>query len=331
MIARLARFLGSKTLTIWLAGFFVLYYLSVAVWAKEAFASFVAGLKHNVLIQACHLLLLANVSIRSVNVLAALRRERVTLALRLPLYAGMVLFLFSFFMSLNMREDRQILVGEGDVVELPWEGGLFRVESVDPAIERRALRTDDAKIFDYEPGVTLIDGSGTRHHIGAFPPQRVRSSYMHVLNFGIGPGVTLRRGREIVAQGFMALRLTPFGRVDSFELPPAPYTFYLSILPNRTITKGRETGRDYDLTKPLYRVEVTKGDVKIAEAVTDDLIAFEGGMSLSFFTPSDWVVLEAASDPALPFFAASLVLLVVGAVLYPLSLFGSASGVRKAE
>jgi hypothetical protein len=331
MTSRVLKFLESKTLTIWLAGFFILYYLSVAVWSKEAFASFISLLRDNLLFQSAHVLLVANVSLRSGRAVIAQRRDLLRLALRLPLSVGVVLFLASFFLSLNIREDRRILVGEGDVVELPWESGPFRVAGVDPALDRRALRTNEAKIFDYEPGVTLIDGSGGQHHVGAFPPKRVRSSYLHVLNFGIGPGVRLRRGSEVLAEGFMALRLTPFGRVDSFELPPTPYTFYLSILPNRTITKGRETGRDYDLTKPLYRVEVTKGDVKISAAETDDAISFDGGMNLSFFTPSDWVLLEAAYDPVLPVFAFSLVMLVAGAVLYPVSFLGADSGARKTE
>jgi hypothetical protein len=54
-------------------------------------------------------------------------------------------------------------------------------------------------------------------------------------------------------------------------------------------------------------------------------------MNLSFFTPSDWVLLEAAYDPVLPVFAFSLVMLVAGAVLYPVSFLGADSGARKTE
>lgn len=315
-------FLRSKTLTVWLLGLFILYYLIVAVWFKEAFAHLVQHLSDHMLFQAAYVLLFLNVTFRIAGAVRSLRRDRSRLFLRVPLYAGMVLFLFSFFLSLNVREDRKMLVGEGDVLEIPWENTLFRVVSVEPALKKNLLRTNDAVIFDYEPGVSLVDGAGVRFPIGAFPPKKVHATYMHVLNFGIGPGVELRRNNQVVSQGYVALRLTPFGQVDSFEMAGLPYKFYVSIVPNRIMKKGKETARDYDLTRPRYHVEVAKGDRVIARATTDSGITFDGPMRLSFSTPYDWVLLETAHDPFLPWFAAGLALLAAGLVLYPFSFLG---------
>ncbi len=318
-LSAITSFIGSRMLTVWLGGVFIIYYLSVAVWSKEAFASLVAELSGNNLFRFLYIMFCMNVIVRMLGSLRGVR-HRYKFVFRLPLFAGLIMLLISFFMSLNFRKDMRQLAGEGDLMEFPWEKGGLQVVRVEPALKKNALRTDDSAIFDYEPGATLMDGNGAYHSIRAFPPVKAGSTYLHVLNFGIGPGVELRRGNEVVSKGYMALRLTPFGSVDSFELEPFPYKFLVSIIPNRVIKRGGETARDYDLEKPLYRVSVTKGDRLIAEAETDSSITFDGNMTLGFFTPADWVLLEAAHDPFLVWFASGLVLLLSSFILYPVSL-----------
>ena len=202
---------------------------------------------------------------------------------------------------------------------VPWEKGSCQILSVEPALKKRALRTDDIAIFDYEPGITMKDAEGRTHAIRAFPARKVGSTYYHVLQFGIGPGVELRRNREVLVRQQVALRLTPFGVVDTFELPQQPYTFHLSIVPNHIIQKGKETARDYDLTRPRYHVEIVKGDRMLARGETDTSLAFDGTMSLSFFPPDDWVIIEAVYDPYLLWLAAGAGLVVLGLILFPLS------------
>jgi len=315
-------FLRSKTLTVWLVGIFLINYISVAVWSKEAFATLVSNLSTNNLFRGLYILFFLNVSFRTIRALRDLLPHRLAFVLRLPLYAGFLIFLFSFFMSLNFRQQDQVVLGEGHMMKLPWENSAFRASSLVPAFKKRALRTDDSAIFDYEPGVTLEDKDGIRYAVKAFPPMLVHSSFMHVLNFGLAPSVELRRNNEVVSQGQLALRLTPFGKADSFEMSPYPYTFSLSIQPNRIIKKGKESARDYDLARPLYQVEISKGETIIARAETDTAISFDGNMSLRFFPPGDWVLLEVARDPFLVGFVAGLLLLVFGAVLYPFSFLG---------
>jgi len=85
----------------------------------------------------------------------------------------------------------------------------------------------------------------------------------------------------------------------------------------------REIARDYDLEKPRYHLEIVKGDRALfsGDVETDRDTAFDGQMTLRFFAPSDWVLLDIAHDPFLFWFAAAIILLFVGALLYPLSLF----------
>lgn len=319
---RFTQFLGSKTLTVWLTGFFVIYYLTIAVWSKEAFASFIINLSRNNLFRSAFALFFLNVTIRVSKALIRLWPSKPIFLLRLPLYLGMPILLFTFFIGPSFRDTMQIPVTKGDIVEIPWEGAYLSVTGIEPALKKKALRRDDSSIFDYEPGITLMDGRGS-YRIGAFPPKRVGSTFMHILNFGIAPGVELRRNNEVVAAGNVALRLTPFGVVDSFELERLPYRFYLNIIPNRVIKKGREAEREYDLDRPLYEAKVIKGDRMIYKGSTDAAILFDGDTSLSFSAPVDWVLLEVVHDPFLIPFIVGLILTSFGILLYPFSLICS--------
>jgi hypothetical protein len=138
---------------------------------------------------------------------------------------------------------------------------------------------------------------------------------MHILNFGIAPGVELWQNGRLLRRGYMALRIIPFGTVDSFEISPYPYRFYIHILPNRILKKGKETAREYNINKPLYQVEILKGDKRVFTGSTSETLTFEG-YTLRFFRPIYWVQLEVVHDPFYLWFILSLALLFVGVPVY---------------
>jgi len=315
----LALFLGSRTLTLWLAGIFIMYYLTVAVWQGEAFATLIHVLSSGVLFRSLYVLFLLNLIVRIVSTGRDTWQQRTKFLLRLPLFAGLLISLISSFMSLNTRQNKQLIVGEGDILEIPWEQSLFRVVGIESALNKKTLRTGDSAFFDYEPGINLEDQTGMRTTVHPFPPTKVKSAFMHILNFGLGQAVELRRNQEVVEKREIALRLIPFGNVDSFTFEPHPYKFNISIQPNRIITKAKEKAQAYDLTNPLYHVEIVKGDALIASGDTMDSIDFEGNMSLHFIKVSDWVLLEVASDSFLMPFIIGLILILAGLIIYPFS------------
>ena len=312
--------LGSRALTVWLFSLFILYYLSIAVWSKEAFGTFTANLAQKSLFKAAYSLFFVNVALRSIQALKTYWPDRKRFYLRLPLLAGVVLFLAAFFMSLNVRQTTWLIVGEGDRVSLPWESSSFLIEKVESALEKRALVQQDSKVFQFEPVITVGTAEGKSYRIGAFPAVGVGSSYLHILNFGIGPNVEIRKNGRVFSRAEYALRIVPFGDTDFFEVPGLPYKFYLTIVPNRVIKKGRETARDYDMSKPRYQIAVLKGDKTIAKGEADDQFAFDGSMTMIFHAPADWVFLEAVYDPfRLPFLIA-LLLVSLGLVFFIISM-----------
>ncbi len=313
------RFFSSWRLTFWMVALFILYYLTVAVWSEEAFARFIGMLSENSTVKALYLVFLLNVTLRLSGSLWTMRKRPMRLVLSLPFYAGVVLFLFSSFMSVNVRQLQWVLLGEGQVLKLPWEREAFRVVKVESALKRDLLRMDDSSIFDYEPYITLQDRGGRLHRVGAFPPKRVGASYMHVLNFGLAPGVEFIRDKEVLLSGQVALRLIPFGSVDSFQLGQFNYKVYIHIIPNRIIRRGKEVARSYDITSPLYQVEVIKGEKTLFEGTTDREINFDG-YRLRFYSPSYWIMLEAARDPFYIPFIVSLFLVLGGGIFYLIGL-----------
>jgi hypothetical protein len=314
-IKGIIAFLRSPALTVWIVGIFVFYYLTVAVWSKEAFGKFISYISSNNIARSLYLLFFLNLLLRVAEALWRKRRSLSAVLIRLPLYIGIVLFVFSSFMSVNFREQRWLLVGEGDMIHLPWEVGPMRVVKIDPALESSTLKMEGSLIFDYEPFVTIADTEGNIHRIGAFPPKRADSTYMHILNFGIAPGVELWQNGRLLRRGYMALRIIPFGTVDSFEISPYPYRFYIHILPNRILKKGKETAREYNINKPLYQVEILKGDKRVFTGSTSETLTFEG-YTLRFFRPIYWVQLEVVHDPFYLWFILSLALLFVGVPVY---------------
>jgi len=319
-LRQILAFLGSRTLTVWLVASFILYYLTMAVWFGEAFARYISHLASSTLFRLCYVLFAVNCTMLLVRSIRKTGWTNMGTLLRLPLFTGFILFLLTFFMSVNMREFRWLFLGRGDTVSLPWEkGGTYRVDHVEPALKKNILRGPDSAIFDFEPGIVLLDGAGGKHSVGAYPPRAVGSSFMHVLNFGIGPGVELKRQGVTIYQGYVGLRLIPFSSEDTFTIDPFPYTFSLKIIPNKVIKRGRESVDNYDLEQPAYRVTVTQGDREIAHGETSTSLSFDDGMSINFHPPDDWVMVEAAYDPFIPWLALSIGLCIIGMVLYPCS------------
>jgi hypothetical protein len=310
---------GSRWLTVWLAGSFILYYLTMAVWSKEAFGTFVTDLSRSALFRGVYLVFLLNLSLRTLTACRALRHAGKRLFLRLPLYLGLIMFLAAFLLSVNFRQSVWQIVGEGDRLGLPWEAAPFEVRHIESALEKKPLVDRESAVFRFEPAVHLVDAQGRSHRVGAFPAVPVGSSYLHVLNFGLGPGVELSRNGQVLSRTEHALRLVPFGNTDMFEVPPFPYRFYLTVVPNQVIRKGKETARTYDLERPRYKVKVMHGDRNVAETETGEGLLLDDRTAVKFLPPADWVLLEAVYDPFHAWFLAGLLLVLAGAVLYPFS------------
>jgi hypothetical protein len=320
--------LSSKELLLWLLGAWVLYYVTSAFLLNEAFATFVQGLRSSFLIRIPYILLIVSGFLNIVRVVTQRwQKGRAYALLSMVLPFGAVVFLTGFFLSAGYRQAMWVQVGEGQMVSPPWAGLTLQVEQIKPALNTETLQSEmDSDIFAFEPEVVLFDG--TREHVvGAFPPTQIGDTYYHILNFGLAPGVRLKKGGRVLEEGYVMLGILPPGAQDSFDIRPLPYNFSVRIAPEKVLQKGDARMKLYNLDRLTYEVEVRRGDKTLFEGSTsDERVVFEG-TELSFMEPTYWVLLDVVKDPGRPVLLWGLAIAMVGLPTWLLVLF---IGKRKA-
>jgi hypothetical protein len=295
---RVVSLVSSRAFLVWLVAAWVVYYVTSALVAPEAFARFASGLGESLLLQAGYALFLVSALLNLVRAFRArFRVHRFLGMVWVVLPAGMFLLMLGFFVSLAFREHAWNRVGVGDVVKPPWERTTYRVFKIDVPIREKMLDTgEEAGIFQYEPAVWVGKTPAETLRIGAFPPARIGDTYYNVLDFGLAPGVRLARGQRVVQSGHVILKLLPPGAEDVFQL--GTYRITLGIAPERIMEKGRTRTKVYNFASPVYRVSVYRGDDMVFEGDSRERVLFDGH-ELSFAEPEHWAWLQAARDPGM--------------------------------
>jgi hypothetical protein len=312
------RILASKAFLLWMIGGWILYYVISAIWLREAFGAFVAGIRENLFMQVPFVLFLLSGYLNLIRASRdVFRRSKIHFIAWIILTAGTLLFVTGFFMSATMRESGQRIIGEGEMIDPPWGKDSYRAIRIDPGLKDHLNSTDTASdIFAHEPKLTVMDRDSRTFEIGAFPPAKFAATYYHIVNFGIAPGVRLFEGNQVKSEGYMILRIITPGSSDYFELPRYPYRYLVSMEPEKTVQQGHMKTSQFNLKDPVFHVRVFQGKKVIAEGDPGKGIAIND-VTLYFFKPTFWVLLEAVKDPGVPVMHAGLVLTVFG---IPLSL-----------
>jgi len=311
---RLAALLESKALSVWMVSVWVIYYVTMTFWSKEAFATFVKVLSENILFQGLFIIFLINLSVRFFNYVR--RRQRGGLLGRMgggALLAGVLLLLIGFLVSVTTKLPMRSLVGEDHMIHTPWDGRRYKVQRVVPSLKSNILDIDEGLgIFRFEPKIT-VEYRGRLKEVGAFPPSRFGRTYMHILQCGLAPGVRVSRNGQVFHEGYAALRLLPPGGTDVLKLERTPYSFLFKLMPVEMLRKGElEVGR-YDLADPLYDIRVLRGNEEIARGRSDERIEFDG-YSLAILPTTYWAFLDVVRDDGIPIVASGLILMAMGLI-----------------
>lgn len=326
-IKALIRVVFLPSALFWMAVAWVFMYVTYAVWAKEAFASYISMLSTSLLMQIPYLLFMASGAVNLWRFAAS--RFRVS-ALSAPAWimlpAGILVYLAGFFMSAVMADSGSKFVGLGDAVRPPWQQETYRVTRVVSGLagEVMDMDTGGSAIFVFEPEIYLDTPYGERR-VGVFPPARIGGTYYHILDFGIAPLVRLSRYGATVSEGLVILKLLPPGRVDSFNLPSLPYRVVTGMLPKREMSKGGQRASVYDPMAPAYSVVIQKGDEIVFDGDTREPVTFDG-LTLEFGPPGYWVRLDAARNPGMILFYAGVIMMTMGLPLFVLAATGRMSG-----
>jgi hypothetical protein len=321
-LKKIIKVLSSKELLLWMAGVWVVYYVTLAVVASEAFGRFVKAMNVSAAARVPYVIFIVCLALNIARVFGQRRKDsRVRAALGAILPIGLMVFLTGFLLSASYRHFMWVQVGEGQVVRPPWSDRALEVGPISPALERKTLQAEEeGLIFAFEPKVKLSDGRSL-YTVGAFPPSKIGDSYYHILDFGLAPGVRLESEGRVVDEGYVMLRILPPGVLDSFELRPAPYVFTVHIAPKEIKQKGDTRMKLYDLDSLAYEVEARRGDTTVFEGRTSGgAVAFDGA-KLTFSKPTYWVMLDIAKDHGRPVILAGIALLALGLPLWLVSIF----------
>jgi hypothetical protein len=317
------RVLSSKACLLWLTGGWILYYVSSAIWMEEAFGFFVYGVKSNPFIQIPFLLFLVSGYLNLFRVFKdKFRGKKLGFISWLMISIGVLLYFTGFFLSINVRQYDNRLVGVGHSLKLPWSTDTYNFSSVDPGLKDSFKKSDADGILAYEPKITMTNSSANSYRIGAYPPVSIDGTYFHILNYGLAPGVRFYDKGTLVNEGYMPLRILPPGRSDYFEMRPYPFRFLIFLAPDYTEHGGHHPEPVFNLKKPVYNTRVFSGERMIAEGDSMEGLSFNG-YNLSYFEPTYWIQLESAKDPGMPVMRFGIFILVFGVPMYILRVIWS--------
>lgn len=312
--------LSSTAALIWLITGWVIYYVTNAVWSKEAFAKFIGGLSNNPLLQIPYIVFLICLVL---NIIRAGREKFKSEIIGFLLWVfapiGIFIFLSGYFVSSALRAQEWQLAGEGDSVIAPWQKEGLKVLRIDSSLKPEILdiQEEEGSFFAYEPKIILSDGV-KEYAVGVFPPKKIKGTYYHILNFGLGPGIRLLNPEgAIIKEGFLALRILPPGAIDNFEI--APYRFSIRLAPDRFIKKGNTEVKVFSLVNPSYNVSVYKGEELIFEGDSKDAILFDN-IRVEFTPPTYWTYLEVVKDPGMGLILLGIALIFIGVISFPIRL-----------
>jgi hypothetical protein len=317
LLTRIILSFGSGgSLLLFICGW-VVYYVTVFIWSEEALSKFVAALNNNIVVQVVTFLFLLSFLIYLVRgAVKITKRHKWMLPLWVIFPAGAFLFALGFYLNATFSNEGKIVVGEGDSVQPPWETVPVELVRIDPGLKEELLGIDsiDSTIFQYEPTV-LLRGQSGEHLVRGFPATKIGSSYYHILDFGLAPGIRVSRDGRVILESHVIQRLIPPGKVDSFFLGNLPYRVEIRITPSRVIRKGDTEAPVFDLKDLHFTVLIYRGETLIYEGPSGEGISFDG-LRLEFTPYIYWVRMEAAQRPGMIPLSVGIALLVTGFPLW---------------
>lgn len=316
-IKSIISILSSKVFLLWMIGGWITYYVLSYIWMEEAFGSFAVGIRNNFFIQVSFIVFLISGYLNLVRkAIHVLKEGTLSFAAWLVLPLGVLLFFTGFFLSLFLRESGQRMIGEGDIIKPPWVTETYRVKQIEPGLKESLPDTAmDKSIFAREPQLILTDKDSRSYRIGTFPPEKIKDTYYHILDFGVAPGIKLYQGSQMKFGGYRPLKVLTPGRSDFFEIQPFPYRFLVTMKAEKVFEKAGVYTYKFNIRKPSYQIRVFMGEKVIAEGDPGQGVRF-GNFRLFFIDQTFWIMLEAVKDPALPVLRIGILLIVFGIPVY---------------
>jgi len=227
------------------------------------------------------------------------------------LRAGIVLTIASLLVSSHTRKIYETSLREGERKDIL--GSSVTVTKINAALPADFLQVGEDSTFRLEDLSVRIASGGREHAVTPGFPSRFNGLFWRVRHLGIAQPLAFSM-RDMRVDQTVDLNVLPPGRTDVVPLPRGDRFLTFSLDPERIITKGLMTGRQYDLAHPAYRVvlQASAGGRSEGRRVRPGGRFELGDATLSLGTPGLFVRLQVVSDPALLLLYAGIVIALAG-------------------
>ena len=211
------------------------------------------------------------------------------------------MLLAALLVSAHTRKIGELVLHEGDQGDL--FGRTVTLRSIQALLPADHLQVGDESSFKLSGVSAVLATKGTDATIGTSWPILVAGRYCRIVHLGyyIQPVAVATAAGSF--SGPLDLDLLPPGKSQIIAPGSSGLLFTFSLQPEKTISKGLLTGKQYNLESLRYR------------------IVLQSNGSTSLGRSSLFITLRYTVDPALPFINAGLLLLPGGAVLMVSRLF----------
>lgn len=227
---------------------------------------------------------------------------------------GLIMLLSALLLSAFFRTTTEIYLHEGETVSS--SGGTVTLESINSNIPREFFQVGEEGTFSLDGVSAVLRASGEAHRISAGLPVKIMDRYFRLSDLGYSHQIGLEAsGQRIEKQ--LDLNILPPGKTDIVAFPPRDLFLTFTLVPEKTITKGLLTGRQFSLINPAYRIILQEGKEK-GNPATITLRPGEngisGGFNVSLGKTSLFIKVQSVYDPALRWIYAGFILFLAGLV-----------------
>jgi hypothetical protein len=228
------------------------------------------------------------------------------------LRAGIVLTLASLLVSSHSRKVYETSLSEGERKDIL--GSSVTVVKIDAALPADFLQVGDDSTFRLEGLAVRMASGGREHTVTPGLPSRFNGLFWRVRHLGIAQPLAFSMPGMRIDQT-VHLNVLPPGRTDVVPLPKGDRFLTFSLDPEKVITKGLMTGRQFDLAHPAYRVVLqagTGGTPQGRRVKPGGRFELGDDAALTLGTPGLFVRLQVVSDPALLLLYAGIIIVLAG-------------------
>jgi cytochrome c biogenesis protein ResB len=230
--------------------------------------------------------------------------------------AGLIVLMTAFLFSVYLRKTEETILHPKETHS--FSGSEVSLDSIKSNLPEDFLQVGEEGTFKLEKVSAVLISSGNPETVTSGFPVKIKGQYYRISDIGFSQELLLESSGEKIEK-LLDLNILPPGKTDIVDLPSSNNLFLTFTLhPEKTISKGLLTGKQYFLVKPYYHIVIQSGKEKgkkEAVAVRPGETITSGSYSVSLGKNSVFIKIKSVYDPALLWIYTGLLLGLSGIML----------------